>query len=45
MKYGLNGHQNYFNHKRYFITNEKLKELGWNINIDFITGISNLIFI
>lgn len=34
-----------FNDKRYFITNEKLKELGWNINIDFISGISNLIFI
>ena len=34
-----------FNDKRYFITNEKLKELGWNITIDFISGISNLIFI
>jgi len=33
-----------FNDKRYFITNEKLKELEWNINIDFITGISDLIF-
>ena len=31
-----------FNDKRYFITNEKLKELGWNINIDFISGISEL---
>ena len=34
-----------FNDKRYFITNEKLKKLGWNITIDFISGISNLIFI
>jgi dTDP-glucose 4,6-dehydratase len=31
-----------FNDKRYFITNEKLKELGWNINIDFISGITGL---
>ena len=32
-----------FNDKRYYISNEKLKNLGWNIKIKFIDGIKNLI--
>ena len=32
-----------FNDKRYYISNEKLKELGWNIEISFIKGINMLI--
>jgi dTDP-glucose 4,6-dehydratase len=32
-----------FNDKRYYISNYKLKELGWNITIDFIDGIRNLL--
>lgn len=32
-----------FNDTRYYISNEKLKNLGWNITIDFETGINNLI--
>jgi dTDP-D-glucose 4,6-dehydratase len=31
-----------FNDKRYYISNEKIKNLGWTINIDFETGINNL---
>tara|TARA_Y100000389_G_scaffold153040_1_gene153172 strand:- start:13511 stop:15412 length:1902 start_codon:yes stop_codon:yes gene_type:complete len=32
-----------FNDKRYYISNEKLKKLGWNITIKFEDGIKNLI--
>jgi dTDP-glucose 4,6-dehydratase len=32
-----------FNDSRYFISNEKLKQLGWEIKIDFETGIKMLI--
>jgi dTDP-glucose 4,6-dehydratase len=32
-----------FNDSRYFISNEKLKQLGWKIRIPFMEGIKNLI--
>jgi dTDP-glucose 4,6-dehydratase len=32
-----------YNDKRYFITNDKLKKLGWNISIDIKTGIDSLL--
>jgi len=32
-----------YNDKRYYISNRKLKELGWNITIDFESGIDDLI--
>ena len=32
-----------FNDKRYYISNNKLKKLGWNININFDDGLKNLI--
>jgi dTDP-glucose 4,6-dehydratase len=32
-----------FNDSRYFISNEKLKQLGWKIRIPFLEGIKNLI--
>jgi dTDP-D-glucose 4,6-dehydratase len=32
-----------FNDKRYYISNDKLKKLGWNITVDFETGINELI--
>jgi dTDP-glucose 4,6-dehydratase len=32
-----------FNDKRYYISNEKVKELGWEINIKFEDGIKNLL--
>ena len=32
-----------FNDKRYFISNEKIKKLGWNKKIDFNYGIKQLI--
>jgi dTDP-glucose 4,6-dehydratase/UDP-glucose 4,6-dehydratase len=32
-----------FNDKRYYISNDKLKKLGWNITVDFETGINGLI--
>jgi dTDP-glucose 4,6-dehydratase len=32
-----------FNDKRYYISNEKVKNLGWNINKDFIEGLKELI--
>ena len=32
-----------FNDKRYYISNDKLKHLGWNITVDFETGINELI--
>lgn len=32
-----------FNDKRYYICNNKLKKLGWQINIDFESGLTELI--
>jgi len=32
-----------FNDKRYYISNQKVKNLGWEIKTDFNTGIDNLI--
>ena len=32
-----------FNDKRYYISNIKLKDLGWNITVDFETGINELV--
>jgi dTDP-glucose 4,6-dehydratase len=32
-----------FNDKRYYISNDKLKKLGWNITVDFETGINELV--
>ena len=32
-----------FNDKRYYISNQKLKDIGWTINIDFIDGLKRLI--
>jgi len=32
-----------FNDKRYYISNEKVKKLGWNIDKDFIEGLKELI--
>ena len=32
-----------FNDKRYYICNNKLKEIGWNIVINFEDGINGLI--
>jgi len=31
-----------FNDKRYYISNTKLKYLGWNITIDLISGLNNI---
>lgn len=32
-----------FNDKRYYISNEKLKKLGWNIEVSFDNGLENLV--
>ena len=32
-----------FNDKRYYISNEKIKDLGWNIKVDFLDGLRELI--
>ena len=32
-----------FNDKRYYISNHKLKNLGWDIKVDFIQGLKQLI--
>ena len=32
-----------FNDKRYYISNKKLKDLGWSIKINFNEGIKNLL--
>ena len=34
-----------FNDKRYYISNEKVKKLGWEIKKDFYEGLNDLIFI
>jgi dTDP-glucose 4,6-dehydratase len=33
-----------FNDKRYYISNQKLKDLGWNIDIKFDAGLERLIY-
>ena len=33
-----------FNDKRYFITNEKLKKLGWRQTISFDKGLKEMFF-
>lgn len=33
-----------FNDKRYYISNEKVKKLGWQINVNFMDGLKELIF-
>jgi dTDP-glucose 4,6-dehydratase len=32
-----------FNDQRYYISNQKLKDLGWEIEIDFINGLKNIV--
>ena len=32
-----------FNDQRYYISNQKLRDLGWEITIDLITGLNDLI--
>ena len=32
-----------FNDKRYYISNKKLKDLGWNIEVNFVDGIKDLV--
>lgn len=32
-----------FNDKRYYISNQKVKDLGWNINVEFDNGLDELI--
>ena len=32
-----------YNDKRYYISNSKLKKLGWTIKINFIDGLKDLI--
>ena len=32
-----------FNDKRYYISNDKIKDLGWNIKVDFLDGLRELI--
>jgi len=32
-----------FNDQRYYISNQKLKELGWDIKINFMDGLNGII--
>jgi dTDP-D-glucose 4,6-dehydratase len=32
-----------FNDQRYYISNNKVKDLGWSINIDFTNGLQNYV--
>jgi dTDP-D-glucose 4,6-dehydratase len=32
-----------FNDKRYYISNQKLKDLGWDINVKFEDGLGRLV--
>ena len=32
-----------FNDKRYYISNQKLKNLGWEIRVNFLDGLNNII--
>ena len=33
-----------FNDKRYYISNQKVKNLGWTIGVDFMSGLTDLVF-
>ena len=33
-----------YNDERYYISNQKLKDLSWNIEVDLVTGLTDLIF-
>ena len=33
-----------YNDERYYISNQKVKDLGWNIEIDLLSGLKNLIY-
>ena len=33
-----------YNDERYYISNQKVKDLGWNIEVDLITGLTDLIY-
>jgi dTDP-D-glucose 4,6-dehydratase len=33
-----------FNDQRYYISNQKLKDLGWNIEVTLMNGLNELIF-
>lgn len=33
-----------FNDQRYYISNQKLKDLGWDIELDLMTGLKDLVF-
>ena len=33
-----------FNDQRYYISNQKLKDLGWNIEVTLMSGLNELIF-
>jgi dTDP-D-glucose 4,6-dehydratase len=32
-----------YNDMRYYISNQKVKDLGWNIEIDLMTGLNDLV--
>ena len=32
-----------FNDQRYYISNQKLKDLGWNIEVGFIDGLTKML--
>jgi dTDP-glucose 4,6-dehydratase/UDP-glucose 4,6-dehydratase len=32
-----------FNDQRYYISNQKLKDLGWNIEIELMTGLKAIV--
>jgi dTDP-glucose 4,6-dehydratase len=32
-----------FNDKRYYISNQKIKDMGWSINVDLMSGLKNLV--
>jgi dTDP-glucose 4,6-dehydratase/UDP-glucose 4,6-dehydratase len=32
-----------FNDQRYYISNQKLKDLGWNIEIDLLSGLKTIL--
>jgi dTDP-D-glucose 4,6-dehydratase len=32
-----------FNDQRYYISNQKLKDLGWNIKVELMDGLANIV--
>ena len=32
-----------YNDQRYYISNQKLKDLGWNVTVNFEDGLNNII--